>query len=86
MDLPYSGTTSGPLGEQVWMCPGHDAFRALDGEGVIGLAVASITTRRWHQELCASSSTSFLGYCFPHLWPESFQESPRGSRRLGMDQ
>lgn len=40
VDLPYSGITSSPLGEQVWMCSGHDAFKALGGEGGIGLAVS----------------------------------------------
>lgn len=39
VDLPYSGTTAGPLGEQVRMCPGHDAFRELGGEEDVGLAV-----------------------------------------------
>lgn len=60
--------------EQAWMCPGHDAFRHVM-EGRAGLAVASITTRRWYRELCFSSSKAFWGIPSPGLGLRIFQES-----------
>lgn len=50
-----------------------------------GVAVASITIRRQHQQLCISSSTSLLGHCFSQSWPENFPGVPMGMEKAGCE-
>ena len=50
-----------------------------------GVTVASITVRHQHQQLCISSSTSLLGYCFSQSWPENFPGVPLGMEKAGCE-